>query len=151
MQFGPADWPFLPNEFECIQTVWLFIRMSDWLFLRNTSDMSIPPSLPFMELKGSKDWCVWNISDIKGADFLRSGSCWSEFFEIHIFDWRSGAPTEFKELEFFFNVPFFKRILPIAKIQGVNFSPIYGLLDFREYNNNLWIHFSWYVFSQRII
>ncbi len=19
MQFGPADWPFLPNEFECVQ------------------------------------------------------------------------------------------------------------------------------------
>ncbi len=27
---------FLPNEFECIQTVWLFIKMSDWPFLRNT-------------------------------------------------------------------------------------------------------------------
>ncbi len=36
MQFGPADWPFLPNEFECIQTVWLFIKMSDWPFLGNT-------------------------------------------------------------------------------------------------------------------
>ncbi len=40
MQFGPADWPFLPNEFECVQqTVWLFIKMSDWHFLRNTIDM----------------------------------------------------------------------------------------------------------------
>ncbi len=40
MQFGPADWSFLPNEFECIQTVWPFIKMSDWPFLRNNIDMS---------------------------------------------------------------------------------------------------------------
>ncbi len=26
MQFGPAGWPFLPNEFECIQSVWLFFK-----------------------------------------------------------------------------------------------------------------------------
>ncbi len=35
MQFGSADWSFLPIEFECVQTVWLFIKMSDWPFLRN--------------------------------------------------------------------------------------------------------------------
>ncbi len=29
---------FIPNEFECIQTVWLFIRMSDWPFLSNIID-----------------------------------------------------------------------------------------------------------------
>ncbi len=39
MQFGHADWPFLPNDFKCVQTVWLFIKMSDWPFLRNTINM----------------------------------------------------------------------------------------------------------------
>ncbi len=60
-----------------------------------------------------------------------------------------GDPTEFKELDFFKIISFFKWILPIAKIEGANFSPIYGLLDFREYSNNLLIHLSWYVFSQK--
>ncbi len=32
---------------------------------------------------------------------MRSGSCWSKFFEIWIFDWRSGAPTKFFILFFF--------------------------------------------------
>ncbi len=39
MQFGPADWPFLPNEFKCMKIVWPFIKISDWPFLRNTIDM----------------------------------------------------------------------------------------------------------------
>ncbi len=39
MQFGPADCPFLPNDFKCVQTVWLFIKMSDWPILRNTIDI----------------------------------------------------------------------------------------------------------------
>ncbi len=34
-------------------------------------------------------------SDVKRANFLRSGSCRSEFFEIRIVGWRSGAPTKF--------------------------------------------------------
>ncbi len=34
-----AVWPFLHNEFECVQTVWLFIKMSDWPFLRNTIEI----------------------------------------------------------------------------------------------------------------
>ncbi len=40
---------------------------------------------------------LWKLihSDVKGADFLRSGSCRSRFFEIRIFDCRSEAPTEF--------------------------------------------------------
>ncbi len=29
MQFGLADGPFLPNEFECMKTVWPFIKISD--------------------------------------------------------------------------------------------------------------------------
>ncbi len=40
-----AVWPcrlaFLPTEFECVQTVWFFIKMSDWPFLRKTIDMLI--------------------------------------------------------------------------------------------------------------
>ncbi len=36
---------FLPNEFECIQTVWLFIKMSDWPFLRNTINMLSPVAI----------------------------------------------------------------------------------------------------------
>ncbi len=38
MQFGPTDWPFLPNVFECMKSVWPFIKISDWPFLRNTVD-----------------------------------------------------------------------------------------------------------------
>ncbi len=39
MQFDPADWPFLPNAFECMKSVWSFIKISDWSFLRNIVDM----------------------------------------------------------------------------------------------------------------
>ncbi len=38
MQFGPADWPFLPHAFECMKSVWPFIKISDWPFLHNTID-----------------------------------------------------------------------------------------------------------------
>ncbi len=38
MQFSPADWSFLPNEFEWVQTVWLFIKMSNWPFLAKPSN-----------------------------------------------------------------------------------------------------------------
>ncbi len=39
MQFVFAYQPFLPEEFEHVQTVWLVIKMSDWPFLSNTIDM----------------------------------------------------------------------------------------------------------------
>ncbi len=31
MQFGPADWHFLQNVFECMKSVWPFIKISDWI------------------------------------------------------------------------------------------------------------------------
>ncbi len=43
MQFGSADWPFLPNAFECMKSVWPYIKISDWLILRNTVDIFISP------------------------------------------------------------------------------------------------------------
>ncbi len=50
MHFGPADWSFLPNEFECVQTVWLFDKMLDRPFSRNTID--IPTTVQqFSEIK----------------------------------------------------------------------------------------------------
>ncbi len=39
MQFVLAHWPFLPKEFEWVQTVWLFTKMSNLPFLRNTVNM----------------------------------------------------------------------------------------------------------------
>ncbi len=39
--------------------------------------------------KKLRSWVNYS-SDVKGADFLRSGSCRSGFFEIWIFDWRLG-------------------------------------------------------------
>ncbi len=40
MQFDLENWS-LPIEFECMKTVWPFIKISSWPFLRNTIDMSI--------------------------------------------------------------------------------------------------------------
>ncbi len=39
MQFGPADWPFLPTAFGSMKIVWPFSKISDWPFLRNTVDI----------------------------------------------------------------------------------------------------------------
>ncbi len=39
MQFCPADWPFLPNAFEYMKSVWPFTKISDWPFLRNTVEL----------------------------------------------------------------------------------------------------------------
>ncbi len=48
MQFGPVDWPFSPNVFECMKSVWPFMKISDWPFLRNTVD--IPEKLNITEI-----------------------------------------------------------------------------------------------------
>ncbi len=40
MQFGPADWSFLPNMFERMKSVLPFIKISDWPFLRGTVDIA---------------------------------------------------------------------------------------------------------------
>ncbi len=42
MQFGGADWLFLPNAFEGMKAVWPFIKISDRPFLRNAVDMRSP-------------------------------------------------------------------------------------------------------------
>ncbi len=39
MQFGLADQLFLPNAFECIKSIWPFIKISGWPFWHNTVDM----------------------------------------------------------------------------------------------------------------
>ncbi len=38
-QFDPADLPFSPNAFECMKSVLPSIKISDWIFLRNTVDI----------------------------------------------------------------------------------------------------------------
>ncbi len=50
MQFDPVDWPFLPNTFECIKSVWPFIKISDWPFLRNT--INIVCDIPYFHIFG---------------------------------------------------------------------------------------------------
>ncbi len=67
------------SEFLC--ELGFCFRMATWLLWHN----------------GVPNFFLWG-SDVEEADFLRSGSCRSEFFEIWIFDW---SLTEFKKLEFF--------------------------------------------------